>query len=34
MLDTPESVADLLREENRTYDVENFQVVLLNSGED
>ena len=31
MLDTPESVADLLREENRAYDVENFQVVLLNT---
>jgi DNA repair protein RadC len=31
MLDTPESVADLLREDNRAYDVENFQVVLLNT---
>ena len=29
LLDTPDSVADLLREENRLYDVENFQVVLL-----
>ena len=31
MLDTPESIADLLREENRPYDVEHFQVVLLNT---
>ena len=31
MLDTPESVADLLREENRAYEVEHFQVVLLNT---
>jgi len=31
MLDTPERVADLLREENRFYDVENFQVLLLNT---
>jgi DNA repair protein RadC len=30
-LDAPERVADLLRETNRTYDVENFQVVLLNT---
>jgi DNA repair protein RadC len=30
-LDTPDRVADLLREENRAYDVENFQVVLLNT---
>jgi len=30
LLDTPERVADLLREENRFYEVENFQVVLLN----
>jgi DNA repair protein RadC len=30
-LDTPERVADLLREENRAYDVENFQVILLNT---
>lgn len=28
-LDNPEAVADLLREENRLYEVENFQVVLL-----
>lgn len=31
MLDTPERIADLLREENRAYDVENFQVILLNT---
>jgi DNA repair protein RadC len=31
MLDNPESIADLLREENRTYEVEHFQVVLLNT---
>lgn len=31
LLDTPERVADLLREENRLYNVEQFQVVLLNS---
>jgi DNA repair protein RadC len=30
-LDTPERVADLLREANRSYDVENFQVVVLNT---
>jgi DNA repair protein RadC len=30
-LDGPELIADLLREENRAYDVENFQVVLLNT---
>src|SRR5580704_19243759 len=30
-LDNPASVADLLREENRAYAVENFQVVLLNT---
>jgi len=30
-LDTPERIADLLREENRGYGVENFQVVLLNT---
>ncbi|HZR16615.1 MAG TPA: DNA repair protein RadC [Verrucomicrobiae bacterium] len=30
-LDAPERVADLLRETNRTYEVENFQVVLLNT---
>ena len=31
LLDTPERVADLLREENRLYTVENFQVVILNT---
>jgi DNA repair protein RadC len=31
MLDNPESIADLLREENRAYEVEHFQVVLLNT---
>lgn len=31
MLDTPERVADLLREENRAYPVETFQAVLLNT---
>jgi len=31
MLDNPEAVADLLREENRAYEVEHFQVVLLNT---
>lgn len=30
-LDTPERIADLLREENRFYEVELFQVVLLNT---
>lgn len=30
-LDNPEAIADLLREENRVYDVEHFQVVLLNT---
>jgi DNA repair protein RadC len=30
LLDTPERIADLLREENRKYDVEQFQAVLLN----
>ena len=30
-LDTPERIADLLREQNRAYEVENFQVVLLNT---
>jgi DNA repair protein RadC len=30
-LDTPERVADLLREENRFYQVEQFQVLLLNT---
>jgi DNA repair protein RadC len=31
MLDTPERIAELLREENRLYEVETFQSVLLNS---
>jgi DNA repair protein RadC len=31
LLDTPERVADLLREENRQYEVEHFQAVLLNT---
>ena len=31
LLDTPERVADLLREENRLYMVENFQVIFLNT---
>jgi len=31
VLDTPERIADLLREETRLYDVEHFQVVLLNT---
>ena len=30
-LDNPERVADLLREENRAYEVEHFQVVMLNT---
>ena len=30
-LDNPESIAGLLREENRVYEVEYFQVVLLNT---
>ena len=30
-LDTPERIADLLREDNRAYEVENFQVILLNT---
>lgn len=30
-LDTPERIADLLREANRAYEVENFQVVVLNT---
>lgn len=30
-LDNPESIADLLREDNRSYEVEHFQVVLLNT---
>jgi DNA repair protein RadC len=31
VLDTPERVADLLREDNRGYEVESFQAVLLNT---
>ena len=31
LLDTPERVADLLREQNRAYTVEHFQVVFLNT---
>jgi DNA repair protein RadC len=31
LLDTPERLADLLREANRVYTVEHFQVVLLNT---
>lgn len=31
LLDTPERVADMLREENRLYSVECFQLVLLNT---
>ena len=31
LLDTPERIADLLREDNRLYGVEQFQVVLLNT---
>jgi DNA repair protein RadC len=31
LLDNPARVADLLREENRLYEVEQFQVVLLNT---
>jgi DNA repair protein RadC len=31
MLDTPERIAELLREDNRAYQVESFQVVLLNT---
>lgn len=30
-LDNPDSIAGLLREQNRAYDVEHFQVVLLNT---
>jgi DNA repair protein RadC len=30
-LDTPERIADLLREQNRQYTVENFQIILLNT---
>jgi len=31
LLETPEQIADYLRDANRSYDVENFQAVLLNS---
>lgn len=31
LMDTPDRVADLLREENRHYSVEQFQIVLLNT---
>src|SRR6185295_5245531 len=31
LVDTPERIADLLRDDNRAYEVENFQVVLLNT---
>ena len=31
VLDNPERVADLLREDNRVYEVEQFQVLLLNT---
>ncbi len=31
VLDNPERIADLLREENRVYEVEQFQVLLLNT---
>lgn len=31
LLDSPERVANLLREENRLYDVEHFQVIFLNT---
>ena len=31
LLDTPERIAELLREDNRLYEVEHFQVVLLNT---
>jgi DNA repair protein RadC len=31
VLDTPERIADLLRDDNRAYAVESFQVVLLNT---
>jgi DNA repair protein RadC len=31
LLDTPERIVDLLREDNRMYEVERFQVVLLNT---
>src|SRR5262245_3901831 len=31
LLDTPERIANLLREDNRFYEVERFQIVLLNT---
>lgn len=31
LLDSPERIADLLREENRLYQVEHFQLILLNT---
>jgi len=31
LLDTPERIAGLLREENRLYEVEHFQIVLVNT---
>jgi DNA repair protein RadC len=31
LLDTPERIVDLLREDNRMYEVEHFQVLLLNT---
>src|SRR5882762_3766201 len=31
LLDTPDRIAELLREQNRLYHVENFQVVMLNT---
>lgn len=31
LLDTPDRIADFLREENRPYEVEHFQAVLLNT---
>ena len=31
LLDTPDRVADLLRQQNRLYEVEHFQVLLLNT---
>ncbi|HEY1172389.1 MAG TPA: DNA repair protein RadC [Verrucomicrobiae bacterium] len=31
VLDNPESIANLLREENRMYEVEHFQILLLNT---
>ena len=31
LLDNPNTIADILREDNRMYEVENFQVVLLNT---